>query len=158
MSTAVNVRVEKSEQAKELERFLGISWDLYQHHPNDAGFDVRACIKEPILIPTLGISVIPTGLFIEMLNPYYEIQCRPRSGLATKGITILNAPGTIDYGYRDEIKVILGNLNTSDFLVNAGERIGQLCFRPIPEVRFEYVEKINRKVDRGGGFGSSGEK
>ena len=155
----LGVRIEKTELAKELEKELDINWDLYQPHPYDAGFDVRACIKDSIKLNCNDIIVIPTGLHIQMHKYNYEIQVRPRSGLAAKyGITVVNTPGTVDFGYRDEVKVILTRLGTDvlPFIINPGDRIAQICFREIPVVHTSTVNKIDREIDRKGGFGSSG--
>lgn len=154
----MKIKVEKTKLAKTLEQKLNISWDLYQHYENDAGYDVRACIENPINIYRDERKIIPIGLHIEMLSPNYEIQVRPRSGLAAKnGITVLNTPGTIDFGYRDEIKVILINHDIlSEMEIMPGDRIAQICFREIPTVQIENVEKIDKTINRQGGFGSSG--
>jgi len=91
-----------------------------------AGMDLRANISEPITLKPLERAVVKTGLFIE-LTIGYEAQVRPRSGLAAKkGITVLNAPGTIDADYRGEIGVILANVSNQDFVIENGERIAQL--------------------------------
>jgi len=154
----LKVKIEKSELALKLEKELGISWDLVQQYSYDAGYDLRACINKPIDLFGLQRCVIPTGLFIEMDGPYWEIQVRPRSGLAWKyGITIVNSPGTVDYLYREEMKVIL--LNTTQygrFIIHPGDRIAQACFRQIPEVSFQYVKEIEHTAR--GGFGSTGNK
>ena len=155
----LHIKIEKTELAKQLEKDLNISWNLYQHYDYDAGYDVRACIEEPIYLePNMERKIIPIGLHIELTNPNYEIQVRPRSGLAADhGISVLNTPGTIDYGYRDEIKVILVNLDLfNEFTVNPGDRIAQLCFRKIPTLWIESVDEIDKEINRKGGFGSSG--
>ena len=157
--TALQIRIEKTEMAKDLEKQYGISFDLMQKHSWDAGYDVRASIPRPAIVGPHQRLIVPTGLKIELLDPMYEIQCRPRSGLAAKnGITIVNTPGTIDAGYRDEIMVILLNTSNQDFPIKPGDRIAQLCFRAVPNLAIEYVEAISRENDRGGGFGSSGVK
>ena len=162
---ALDIKIEKTQLAKELEKQYGIDFGLHQHHEWDAGYDVKACIPKPIIVKPGERVIVPTGLKIEMLSMMYEIQCRPRSGLAAKhGITIVNTPGTIDAGYRDEIMVILLNTCSNDrissigsgFGSKPGDRIAQLCFRAIPSVGIEYVESISRENDRGGGIGSSG--
>lgn len=155
---AVDIYIEKTELAKHLEATHNLNFDLVQKHDWDAGYDVRACISKPLLIPAGERVIIPTGLKIELNNRMYEIQARPRSGLAAKnGITIVNTPGTIDAGYKDEIMIIMLNTDRSiDFLVNPGDRIAQLCIRAVPSVGINYVESISRENDRGGGFGSSG--
>ena len=91
-----------------------------------AGMDVRAANDEPIVLKPLQRALVPTGLFVE-IPAGHEIQVRPRSGLAAKkGVTVLNAPGTIDADYRGEIRVILVNLSSDDFVIERGERIAQL--------------------------------
>ena len=155
----LSIRIEKTGMAKDLEKQYGISFDLMQKHQWDAGYDVRASIPRPAIIGPHQRLIVPTGLKIELLSPMYEIQCRPRSGLAAKnGITIVNTPGTIDAGYRDEIMVILLNTSNQDFPIKPGDRIAQLCFRALPNVKIDYVNEISRENDRGGGFGSSGVK
>jgi dUTP pyrophosphatase len=157
---ALEVRVEKTETAKMLESSGLYNFDLIQKHPWDAGYDVRACIERPFFLKPFTRALVPTGLKIELMSSMYEIQARPRSGLAAKnGIMVVNTPGTIDAGYRDEIMIILYNSdNLNDFQINPGDRIAQLCFRPLPSVQIDYVDKISRENDRGGGFGSSGTK
>ena len=100
--------------------------------------------------------MVPTGLYVE-LPAGYEMQVRPRSGLAAKfGLTVLNAPGTVDADYRGEIKVILANLSNDDFTINDGERIAQLVVAQHAQVQWEPTEELS-DTDRGaGGFGSTG--
>ncbi|MFV0541896.1 MAG: dUTP diphosphatase [Aestuariibaculum sp.] len=123
-----------------------------------AGMDLRANLSEPRVLKPLERSIVGTGLFIE-LPIGYEAQVRPRSGLAAKkGITVLNAPGTVDADYRGEIGVILVNLSNEDFTIQNGERIAQLVIAK--HERAEWVEtEILSETDRGtGGFGSTGVK
>ena len=123
-----------------------------------AGMDLRANLSEPITLKPLGRTIVKTGLFIE-LPIGFEAQVRPRSGLAAKkGITVLNAPGTIDADYRGEIGVILANLSNEDFLIENGERIAQLVIAK--HERAEWIEaKELSETSRGeGGFGSTGVK
>lgn len=121
-----------------------------------AGMDLRANINEPIVLKPLERAIIKTGLFMA-LPQGYEAQVRPRSGLAAKkGVTVLNAPGTIDADYRGEIGVILVNLSNEDFTVNDGERIAQLVIAKYEHIVWKEVE-ILEKTERGaGGFGSTG--
>ena len=121
-----------------------------------AGMDLRANIDEPILIKPLQRLVINTGLFIS-LQPGYEAQIRPRSGLAlNKGITVINSPGTIDADYRGEIGVILINLSDSSVEINSGDRIAQMIIAKHETISWRVVEKLD-KSDRGNkGFGSTG--
>lgn len=123
-----------------------------------AGMDLRASLNEPITLRPLERRLIPTGLRIE-LPQGYECQIRPRSGLALKhGISIVNAPGTIDADYRGEIGVILINLSDTDFIVNPGERICQMVVAPYTRVAWQQVDELGA-TDRGeGGFGHSGVK
>ena len=138
------------------------SWgELGYKHADDSGFDLRAAIKEPIVLHPGEKDVIPNGvkLQIESDTSLWEIQTRPRSGLAAKnGISIVNAPGTIDYGYRGEVKTILINLGQEDFTIQPGDRIAQAIICPIgrPEIIFGTVtDDTTRSV---GGFGSTGAK
>lgn len=155
---ALHIKIEKTERAKELEKKLNISFDLFQKHPWDAGYDVKACIDKDVVLYPGQRMIIPTGLKIELTNNMFEIQARPRSGLAAKnGIIIVNTPGTIDAGYKDEIMIILLNTDQEKYFnIFPGDRIAQLCFRAVPSVNMEYVDNISRENDRGGGFGSSG--
>ncbi len=124
--------------------------------PLSAGMDVRADLNESVTLAPLGRALIPTGLYVE-LPAGYEMQVRPRSGLAAKhGLTVLNSPGTIDADYRGEVKVILANLSDTPFTIEPGERIAQLVV-----ARHERVEWVESEVlsdtERGaGGFGSTG--
>lgn len=121
-----------------------------------AGMDLRANISEAITLKPLERTIVKTGLFIA-LPIGTEAQVRPRSGLAAKkGITVLNAPGTIDADYRGEIGVILINLSNEDFIINNGERIAQLVIAKHERATWEEVTILN-ETDRGsGGFGSTG--
>ena len=123
-----------------------------------AGMDLRANIKEPITLKPLERTIVKTGLFIE-LPIGIEAQVRPRSGLAAKkGITVLNAPGTVDADYRGEIGVILVNLSNEDFIIENGERIAQLIIAKHERAEWQEVETLS-ETDRGeGGFGSTGLK
>ena len=121
-----------------------------------AGMDVRANIDEPISLAPLERLLVKTGLFVE-IQLGYEIQVRPRSGLAfKKGITVLNSPGTIDADYRGEIGVLLVNLSSKPFVIEDGERIAQLVLASHEQAQWQEVE-ILEDSDRGqGGFGSTG--
>ena len=123
-----------------------------------AGMDLRANISESRILKPLERSIVGTGLFIEFPIGV-EAQVRPRSGLAAKkGITVLNAPGTIDADYRGEIGVILVNLSNEDFIIENGERIAQLVIAKHERAEWVQVEELS-ETDRGeGGFGSTGVK
>jgi len=123
-------------------------------HPSDAGMDVRSV--EDLVIPVGGRALVHTGL-VMMLPPLYEAQVRPRSGLALKhGITVLNAPGTIDSGYRGEVGVILVNLGQEAFPVRKGDKIAQIVIAPVTQPEIVETDQIE-DTDRGtGGFGSTG--
>lgn len=123
-----------------------------------AGMDLRANLSEPRILKPLERSIVGTGLFIE-LPVGIEAQVRPRSGLAAKkGITVLNAPGTIDADYRGEVGVILVNLSNEDFVINNGERIAQLVIAKHERAEWEEVESLTETVRGEGGFGSTGVK
>lgn len=121
-----------------------------------SGFDVRAQLDSSIVLKSGAKIVVPTGLCFEIPQGY-EIQARPRSGLAAKnGITVLNTPGTIDADYRGEVKIILINLGTSDFVIQDQDRIAQLVLAPVYQAEFQEVDALS-ETDRGaGGFGSTG--
>ncbi len=123
-----------------------------------AGMDLRANLSESRVLKPLERSIVGTGLFIEMPIGY-EAQVRPRSGLAAKmGITVLNAPGTIDADYRGEIGVILVNLSNEDFTINNGERIAQLVIAKHERVEWKSVQELSETSRGEGGFGSTGVK
>tara|TARA_R110002072_G_scaffold186926_1_gene343753 strand:+ start:255 stop:689 length:435 start_codon:yes stop_codon:yes gene_type:complete len=123
-----------------------------------AGMDLRANLSESRTLKPLERSIVGTGLFIE-LPVGYEAQVRPRSGLAAKkGITVLNAPGTIDADYRGEIGVILVNLSNEDFTVENGERIAQLVIAEHERAEWISVEQLSETSRGEGGFGSTGTK
>ena len=126
--------------------------------PLSAGMDVRANIDEAVVLRPLERAMIPTGLSIE-LPEGYEMQIRPRSGLAAKhGITVLNSPGTIDADYRGEIRVILVNLSNEEFRIEAGERIAQMVVGCHEQVEWELAEELAESERGEGGFGSTGKK
>ncbi|MDY0076373.1 MAG: dUTP diphosphatase [Bacteroidales bacterium] len=121
-----------------------------------AGMDLRANLNEPIALKPQQRSLVPTGLFIE-LPIGYEAQIRPRSGLAIKsGITLLNAPGTIDADYRGEIKIILVNLSDQEFIIKDGERIAQMVIAKHETASWIQVEQLNETARGTGGFGHTG--
>ncbi|WP_417290822.1 dUTP diphosphatase [Corallibacter sp.] len=123
-----------------------------------AGMDLRANLSEPRTLKPLERSIVGTGLFIE-LPVGYEAQVRPRSGLAAKkGVTVLNAPGTVDADYRGEIGVILVNLSNEDFTIENGERIAQLVIAKHERAEWELVEELSETSRGEGGFGSTGVK
>ncbi|MEL4307108.1 dUTP diphosphatase [Joostella sp. CR20] len=123
-----------------------------------AGMDIRANIDAPIVLKPLERAIVKTGLFIE-LPVGAEAQVRPRSGLAAKkGITVLNAPGTVDADYRGEIGVILVNLSNEDFTVENGERIAQLVIAKHEHIAWEEVSTLSETKRGEGGFGSTGVK
>jgi len=125
---------------------------------SSAGMDLRANIPESITLKPLDRTIVKTGLFIA-LPVGYEAQVRPRSGLAAKkGITILNAPGTIDADYRGEIGVILVNLSNEDFVVADGERVAQLVIAKHERAEWIEVEELSETSRGSGGFGSTGVK
>ena len=120
-----------------------------------AGMDLYANLEESITLKSLERKLIPTGLFLE-LSEGFEAQIRPRSGLAIKnGITVLNAPGTIDADYRGEIGVILVNLSTEKFSINNGDRIAQMVIAKYETAEWQEVSEINQTERGAGGFGST---
>ena len=121
-----------------------------------AGADLCALLNEPLIIPAGKFAMVPTGLFFEIPEGY-EVQVRPRSGLAAKnGVTVLNTPGTIDSDYRGEIKVILINLSDADFTINSGDRIAQMIIAPVTQAKFTITESLSETERGTGGFGSTG--
>ena len=123
-----------------------------------AGMDLRANLTESITLKPLGRAIVKTGLFIE-LPIGYEAQVRPRSGLAANnGITVLNAPGTVDADYRGEIGVGLVNLSNEDFVIQNGERIAQLIIAKHERAEWTQVEGLTETSRGEGGFGSTGVK
>jgi len=123
-----------------------------------AGMDLLAAVheNEPLLLAAGKRAVVPTGLMIA-LPAGYEAQVRPRSGLAAKhGVTVLNAPGTIDADYRGEIGVLLINHGDADFTIRRGERIAQMVIAPVSQAPLKAVAALSQTVRGGGGFGSTG--
>jgi len=121
-----------------------------------AGMDLRASLQSAIVLRPLQRTLVPTGLFIELPSGH-EAQIRPRSGLAFKnGITVLNAPGTIDADYRGEIKVLLVNLSDTDFEIKPGERIAQLIVNRHERVQWQETGSLEPTVRGAGGFGHTG--
>lgn len=121
-----------------------------------AGMDIKANIKESIVLKPLERKLIPSG--IKMAIPEgYEVQVRPRSGLALKhGISIVNTPGTVDADYRGDIGVIIINLSNEDYIINPGERIAQLVLNEVTQMKLQKVTSLD-KTERGeGGFGHTG--
>ena len=121
-----------------------------------SGMDLMALVKEPINIKPNSSCLVPTGLAVAFSSDY-EIQIRPRSGLAAKNnISVLNTPGTIDSDYRGEIKVILFNHGKSDFLINNKDRIAQMILTPVIKMDLEKTDDLPETIRGEGGFGSTG--
>ncbi len=141
-------------KVKILEHFKG---DLPQYQSAGAsGFDVRAQLSESMTIMPGARAMVPTGLSFEI--PFgYEMQARPRSGLAAKnGLTVLNTPGTIDADYRGEVKIILINLGQEPMLINDQDRCAQLVIAPVLQAQFVLSNDLSETVRGAGGFGSTG--
>ena len=121
-----------------------------------SGMDLMAFIKEPVTLKPQRSCLIPTGISVAFQDDY-EIQIRPRSGLAAKNsISVLNTPGTIDSDYRGEIKVILYNHGNSDFLINNKDRIAQMVLTPVIKMNLEETDNLPETIRGEGGFGSTG--
>lgn len=121
-----------------------------------SGADISARVNEPVILKPGATALVPTGISIE-LPEGYEAQIRPRSGLAIQhGITLLNAPGTIDSDYRGEIKVILTNLGSGEFTITDGMRIAQMVFTRTLRGNFIIVDNLGDTDRNEGGFGHSG--
>ena len=123
-----------------------------------AGLDLLAAVpaEAPVELAPGARSLVPTGIAIA-LPPGYEGQVRPRSGLAARhGVTVLNAPGTVDADYRGELQVILANLGTEPFVISRGMRIAQLIVAPVQRVALVEADTLDSTVRAQGGFGSTG--
>jgi len=147
-SSKVKLLIEK------LPHFLG---ELPKYQTSgSSGMDLRAAITEELVLKPLERRLIPTGL--KMAVPQgYEIQVRPRSGLALKnGISILNSPGTVDSDYRGEVCVIIANLGAEHFTIHPQDRIAQIVVAPVIEATIETVESLDSTIRGAGGFGSTG--
>ncbi|MFO7761405.1 MAG: dUTP diphosphatase [Thermodesulfobacteriota bacterium] len=145
---------------------LQISWLDYQkssdlpfparHSDLAAGLDVAAAVEEDIIMEPGEIRVIASG-FSVAIPEGYEIQIRPRSGLAVKhGITVVNSPGTIDADYRGEVKIGLINLGRSSFVIRRGDRIAQMVMAPVTRAVIQVVEQLSESRRQDGGFGHTG--
>ncbi len=126
------------------------------HSEQAAGMDVQAAVEAPVTLAPGEIKLLPTGLAVA-LKSGFELQVRPRSGLAVKhGITVINAPGTIDADYRGEVKVGLINLSSTPFTIHRGDRIAQLIYAPVCHAEIEEVDQLPDSVRQDGGFGHTG--
>ena len=143
------VRFQKLEHALDLAAPAGAS-------ASSAGSDLRAALAEPAVLEPGGRALIPTGIRAE-IPPGFEGQVRPRSGLAIEhGVTVLNAPGTIDADYRGEIAVALINLGTEPYTIRRGDRIAQIVIARVAQPAWEEVERLSESERGAGGFGSTG--
>jgi dUTP pyrophosphatase len=142
---------------KVLIKKLDPSLELPLYKTNGAsGMDLKAFIKDPINVKPKTSSLIPTGLSVAFSEDY-EIQIRPRSGLAAKNnISVLNTPGTIDSDYRGEIKIIIYNHGDNDFIINNGDRIAQMILTPVVKMELEETNDLPNTIRGEGGFGSTG--
>lgn len=147
--SAINLRIQLLPHA------MGLDLPEYQT-PGSSGIDLRAAVEEPIIIGNGERVIIPTGLKME-IPAGYEGQVRTRSGLAaTRGLVVLNSPGTLDADYRGEVKVILMNLGSEPLTINRGERVAQLVIAPVARVVISEVEDVDETIRGPGGFGSTG--
>lgn len=140
----IKVKIKKLDENAEIPKYKtegSVGMDLYS--------------VEDVSLPPGGIKLIKTGISIE-IPPGFEAQVRPRSGLAVKGVTVVNAPGTIDSDYRGEIKVILTNLNDNVFKITKKDRIAQLVFAKYERCEFELSKELSDTKRGSGGFGSTG--
>ena len=142
---------------KVLIKRLDLKVKLPEYKTNGAsGMDLLAFVKEPINIKPKTSYLVPTGISMAFSNDY-EIQIRPRSGLAAKNnISVLNTPGTIDSDYRGEIKIIIYNHGEKDFVVNNGDRIAQMVLSPVVKMELEEKNSLPETIRGEGGFGSTG--
>ena len=142
---------------KVLIKKLSTDVELPTYKTNGAsGMDLMAFIKEPIKIAPNSSYLVPTGLSMAFSEDY-EVQIRPRSGLAAKSrITVLNTPGTIDSDYRGEIKIILFNHGKEDFIINNKDRVAQMILTPVVKIKFEEVDSLPDTLRGESGFGSTG--
>ncbi|MCL2621093.1 MAG: dUTP diphosphatase [Defluviitaleaceae bacterium] len=123
-----------------------------------AGMDLRACIDQPIILKPMERKIIPLGFKIALPNGF-EAQIRPRSGLGLKyGISMPNAPGTIDADYRGEVSVLLINLGDVDFTINRGDRIAQMVINRVEQIQFTQVDDLPESRRGESGYGSTGTK
>ena len=143
--------------AKVLIKKLDITVELPSYKTDGAsGMDLMAFLKEPITLKPNSSCLVPTGLSVAFSKDF-EIQIRPRSGLAAKNsIGILNTPGTIDSDYRGELKVILFNHGNNDFLINNKDRIAQMILTPVVKMDLEETDNLPETIRGEGGFGSTG--
>lgn len=124
--------------------------------PDSAGMDLRAAVTAPLTLAPTERAAVPTGLAMALPRGF-EGQVRPRSGLAFRhGLTVANAPGTIDADYRGEVKVLLINLGSASFTIERGMRIAQLVVAPVVQVEVTEVSTLDETVRGAGGFGSTG--
>ena len=121
-----------------------------------SGMDLMAHIQKPINLKPGKSCLVPTGLSVAF-SEEYEIQIRPRSGLAAKNnISVLNTPGTIDSDYRGEIKIILFNHGSEDFIINNNDRVAQMILAPVIKMELEEKSELPKSIRGEGGFGSTG--
>ena len=143
--------------AKVLIKKLASSVKLPAYRTNGAsGMDLMAFISKPIILEPQSSCLVPTGISVAF-SEEFEIQIRPRSGLAAKNnISVLNTPGTIDSDYRGEIKVILFNHGNNEFIINNNDRIAQMILTPVVKMELEEIESLPETIRGEGGFGSTG--
>lgn len=122
---------------------------------HSAGADIYACLDSEMVLKPAEITMVPTGFSMEIPEGF-EAQVRPRSGLAAKGVTVANAPGTIDSDYRGEVKVILVNLGKTEFTIRHHDRIAQMIVAPVSRAKYEIAEELSETKRGAGGFGSTG--
>ena len=139
----------------DIENTAGLSLPAYETELA-AGMDVCAALREPLVVPPGAISLVPTNLAVAIPDGY-EMQVRPRSGLAVKfGLTVVNAPGTIDADYRGEVKIALINLGIAAYTIQRGDRVAQLVLAPVVRAQWHLQQCLDATVRGAGGFGHTG--
>ena len=132
----------------------GVDLPEYQT-PKASGMDLRAYLEESVTVTPMEIVVVPTAIALAIPEGF-EAQIRPRSGLATKGLTVINSPGTIDADYRGEIKIALINLGSNPITISHGERIAQIVFAPVQWVQLYQTDELDHTFRGESGFGHTG--
>jgi len=140
-------------KVKKLDNYHDNDRGLKYAKEGDAGFDLYSSLN--YIVKPSNVMIVETGVCFEIPKGYH-IEIRPRSGLAVKGLTVVNSPGTIDSGYRGEIKVILGNVGSEPVLINQGDRIAQAVLIKHETAKFEFVKELSDSERGEGGFGSTG--
>jgi len=140
----LNVKIEKSQLALKLEQEKRLNFSIYQHYPFDNSYDVYACIEHTIFIKPQSKEIVPTGIYIQIDNPYYESLIISKNDMVDRGLVVMN--NYMNFSYRNQVYAIIYNINDFETFIDPGNAIASIKFNQVPQVKFSYTEAIQEST------------